>query len=85
MRAVRLPTLRASVATRCQYQEEMRGLWSDAPQVNKFEQVSSLGHQMPEPCGIEGTEVNKFVQVSSCGHQMSLLEGPYTVSGGGGG
>ena len=57
----------------------MRGLWSDAPQVNKFEQVSSLGHQMPEPCGIEGTEVNKFVQVSSCGHQMSLLEGPYTV------
>ena len=44
----------------------MRGLWSDIPQVNKFEQVSSFGHQMPEPCRIEGTEVNKFAQVSRC-------------------
>ena len=35
----RLPTTRASVATRCQH-------CGEGPQVNKFEQVSSLDHQM---------------------------------------
>ena len=35
-----LPTVRASAAS-CQY------WWGGGPQVNKFEQVSSDGHQMP--------------------------------------
>ena len=35
-----LPTLRASVAIRCQHQ------WGGGPRVNKFEQVSSHGHQL---------------------------------------
>ena len=39
MRTPILPTVPASVATRCQYQ------WG-CPKVNKFEQVSSDGHQM---------------------------------------
>ena len=42
MRAGYLPTVRASVATRCQY------WWREgrSPQLNKFEQVSSDGCQM---------------------------------------
>ena len=39
MRTARLPTVRASMATRCQYH---RG----SPQVYNFEKVSSDGHQM---------------------------------------
>ena len=44
MRSTRLPTVCASVATRCQY-------WWDGPQVNKFEQVSSLSRWGPGPGG----------------------------------
>ena len=37
MRTTRLPTVRASVATRCQY-------WWQVLRMNKFEQVSIDGH-----------------------------------------
>ena len=43
MCTARLPTIHA-LATQCQYCWEGVGGW--APQVNKFEQVSSGGHQM---------------------------------------
>ena len=40
MRTAHYPTIRASIATRCQQ-------WlGKGPKVNKFEQVSSLGHEM---------------------------------------
>ena len=48
MRTSRLPTVRASVGTRYQYYE---GPYSKVPQVNKYEQVSSLGHQVSVPVG----------------------------------
>ena len=38
--------------------------------VNKFEQVSSVGHKMSVA---GGPQVNKFEQVSSVGHQMSVM------------
>ena len=41
------------------------------PQVNNFEQVSSLGHKMSEPVA-GGPQVKNFEEVSSVGHQMSL-------------
>ena len=40
MHTARLPNIHASVATRCQH------WWGVGPQVNKFEQVFGLGHQM---------------------------------------
>ena len=40
MRTAHLPTIHASVATKCQL------CLGGGPQVNKFEQVSILGHQM---------------------------------------
>ena len=40
MPSVCLPTVRALVATPCQYQ------WGLGPETNKFEQVSSNGHQL---------------------------------------
>ena len=42
MRTARLPTVLASVVTRCQ----THGGRGGGPQVNKFDQVSSGGHQM---------------------------------------
>ena len=37
--------------------------------MNKFDQISSLGHQTSVP---GGPPVNKFEQVSGIGHQISL-------------
>ena len=45
-----LPTVCVLVATRCQYQWE-------GPQVNKFEQVSSDGHQMSLVGTVRSSEV----------------------------
>ena len=42
-------------------------------QVNKFEQVWSLGHQMSQ--AVEGPQVNTYEQVSSLDHQISLARG----------
>ena len=47
MHTARLPTVSALVTTRCQYR------WG-CPQVNKFEQVSSNGHQMSPSIGVLG-------------------------------
>ena len=43
--------------------------------MNKFKQVSDLGHQMSQASGEGGPQVNKFDQVSSLGHQMFLPGG----------
>ena len=40
--------------------------------MNKFEQVSDLGHQKPL-VGWGDPQMNKFEQVSSFGQQMSLV------------
>ena len=63
-----LPIVSPSVATRCQHQLGVH-------QMNKFEQFSSLGHQM-------SAQLNKFEQVSRLGYQMSLSgvwQGAYRV------
>ena len=39
-----------------------------SPQVNKFEQVFSVGHQMSVP--VVSPQVNKFEQVFSVGHPV---------------
>ena len=46
-------------------------------QVNKFEQVSSVGHQLDVTLG--GPEVNKFEQFLSEDHKMLLAGGRSTV------
>ena len=59
MRSARLPIVHASVATSCQY-------WQGCPQVNKFEQVSSLSHS---------PRWKSLSRSSVLGHQMSLTGG----------
>ena len=45
--------------------------------MNKFEQVSSVGHQLDVTLG--GPQVNKFEQFLSEDHKMLLAGGPFTV------
>ena len=78
MRTGRLPIVHTSVATRCQHQRK----WG--PQVNKFEQVSSLGQQMSlagflcsqVPCPEEGAFVEKITlnQLGIIGKYMLAVE-----------
>ena len=58
MRTTHLPTVCASIVTRCQHR------WG-CPQVNKFEQTSSLGHQMLAPFGGYGPQMKKSVPVGA--------------------
>ena len=63
MHTARSPSVHATVATR-----------GGGPQVNMFEHVSYLNHQM-SLAGGRCPQMNKFEQVSSVDDQMSLVGG----------